>query len=93
MDQARRFTRLSGGVSPWKHDPSHHLPRRRNQGIRLVRIPPRSGIAPVLQVAITKRWLARGITSADCVRLTWIGAALLAAYHLWVIAGLPGVNA
>jgi 4-hydroxybenzoate polyprenyltransferase len=48
------------------------------------------GVAPALQLVLYKRFLARGITSADCVRITWLGAGLLAAYHLWVIAGLPG---
>jgi 4-hydroxybenzoate polyprenyltransferase len=49
-------------------------------------------VAPLMQVILYKRWLARGITSADCVRLTWIGAGLLVAYHAWVLAGLPGVE-
>lgn len=50
-------------------------------------------VAPAMQIALYKRWLRRGITSADCVRLTWLGAALLTGYHLWVVAGLPGVGA
>ena len=29
--------------------------------------------------------------SADCIVLTWIGAGLLACYHLWILAKLPGV--
>ncbi len=45
-----------------------------------------------LQIAFYKTALRRGITSGDCVRITWIGAALLAAYHLWIAAGLPGVE-
>ena len=49
-------------------------------------------VAPALQIVVYKRWLRRGITSADCIRLTWIGAALLTAYHLWVVTGLPGVG-
>jgi 4-hydroxybenzoate polyprenyltransferase len=49
-------------------------------------------LAPVAQLFLYKRWLARGITSADCVRLTWFGAGLLVAYHLWVALGLPGVG-
>jgi 4-hydroxybenzoate polyprenyltransferase len=48
--------------------------------------------APVLQLVVYKRALRRGITSADCVALTWLGAALLLAYHLWVLAGLPGIG-
>ena len=45
--------------------------------------------APVLQLILYKRWLRRGILARDCVNLTWIGAALLLAYHLWILAGLP----
>jgi 4-hydroxybenzoate polyprenyltransferase len=49
-------------------------------------------VAPALQIFLYKRWLARGISSADCVRLTWLGAGLLVAYHAWVALGLPGVG-
>lgn len=49
------------------------------------------GAGPILQLVLYKRMLARGITSRDCVNLTWLGAALLVAYHGWVLAGLPGV--
>jgi 4-hydroxybenzoate polyprenyltransferase len=51
------------------------------------------GIAPLAQIVLYKRWLRRGITSGDCVGLTWLGAALLVAYHAWVALGLPGVGA
>jgi 4-hydroxybenzoate polyprenyltransferase len=47
-------------------------------------------VAPVIQLALYKRALRRGITSADCVNLTWLGAGLLFVYHLWILAGLPG---
>ena len=50
------------------------------------------GAAPLLQLVIYKRALARGITSRDCVRITWLGAGLLVGYHLWVVAGLPGAG-
>lgn len=50
-------------------------------------------LAPIVNLVYYKRAVRRGITSADCVRLTWYGAALLVAYHLWVVAGLPGVEA
>jgi 4-hydroxybenzoate polyprenyltransferase len=50
-------------------------------------------LAPVMNVVAYRRFLARGITSSDCIRLTWVGAGLLLAYHLWVVAGLPGVDA
>ena len=49
-------------------------------------------LAPLLQLVLYKRALRRGITSADCIAITWIGVALLTAYHLWVLAGLPGVG-
>ncbi len=49
-------------------------------------------LAPVMNLVAYRRFLARGITSADCIRLTWVGAGLLLAYHLWVVAGLPGVG-
>ena len=49
-------------------------------------------VAPVVQHVLYKRFLRRGITSADCVGITWLGAGLLLAYHLWVVAGLPGVE-
>jgi hypothetical protein len=49
------------------------------------------GVAPLLQVVLVRRALARGITSRDCIALTWLGAALLLAYHGWIAAGLPGV--
>lgn len=45
--------------------------------------------APIIQLVYYKRALRRGITSADCIRLTWIGAALLATYNVWIEAGLP----
>ena len=48
--------------------------------------------APALQLVVYKRALRRGITSGDCIALTWLGAGLLVAYHLWVAAGLPGVG-
>lgn len=49
--------------------------------------------APGLQAVLYKRALARGLGSGDCIRATWLGAGLLAAYHLWVVFGLPGVHA
>ena len=50
------------------------------------------GVGPLLQIFIYKRFVKRGITSRDCINLTWLGAALLVAYHGWVLAGLPGVT-
>jgi len=50
--------------------------------------------APALQLVLYKRALGRagGITSGDCIGLTWLGAALLAVYHVWVALDLPGAN-
>lgn len=49
-------------------------------------------LAPLTNLVVYRRAMKRGITSADCVRLTWMGAGLLIAYHLWILAGLPGVG-
>lgn len=49
-------------------------------------------LAPILNLVAYKRFMRRGINSTDCIRLTWLGAALLLAYHLWVLVGLPGVD-
>lgn len=49
-------------------------------------------LAPIINYVFYKRAVRRGITSADCIRLTWAGAALLVCYHLWVVAGLPGMG-
>lgn len=49
-------------------------------------------IAPVAQVVLYKRAYRRGLSARDCVSLTWLGAGMLFAYHLWVAAGLPGVG-
>ena len=49
------------------------------------------GVAPVVQVLLLRRWMERGgVTSVDCVRLTWLGATLLATWNLWQTARLPG---
>lgn len=48
--------------------------------------------APLINLVYYKRAMRRGITSSDCVTLTWLGAALLLSYHLWVAAGLPGMG-
>ncbi|MGZ5132805.1 MAG: UbiA family prenyltransferase [Caldimonas sp.] len=49
------------------------------------------GVGPLLQIFLYKHFVKRGITSRDCINLTWLGASLLVAYHGWVLAGLPGV--
>jgi 4-hydroxybenzoate polyprenyltransferase len=48
--------------------------------------------APPIQCLVYKRALRRGISAKDCIMLTWLGALLLFIYHLWVLAGLPGVG-
>jgi 4-hydroxybenzoate polyprenyltransferase len=51
------------------------------------------GAAPVMQAGLYRLMLrSGGVTSAHCVGLTWLGAALLAAYHAWELAGLPGAG-
>jgi 4-hydroxybenzoate polyprenyltransferase len=48
--------------------------------------------APIIQIAYYKRITSRReISARDCIRLTWIGCALLASYNVWVSLGLPGV--
>jgi 4-hydroxybenzoate polyprenyltransferase len=49
-------------------------------------------VAGVLQQLVLVRLYAGGArlpTSAEAVRITWIGAAQLASYNLWVAVGLP----
>ena len=50
-------------------------------------------LAPIIQIVGYKRAVRRGgVSKAFCIGITWLGAALLLAYHLWVVAGLPGVG-
>ena len=48
--------------------------------------------APCIQLILFRQTWRRGITAADCIRMTWIGVALLVIYHVWVAAELPGVH-
>ena len=48
--------------------------------------------APLIQLVVYKRALRRGITSATCIGLTWLGAGLLFTYHLWIHFRLPGAD-
>ena len=48
--------------------------------------------APFLQLVFYKNAMRRGITAKDCIQITWMGVAMLVAYHLWVVAGLPGIG-
>ena len=45
--------------------------------------------APLVQLAYYK--LRTKVEANDCIRLTWIGTAMLAAYNGWITLGLPGV--
>lgn len=48
--------------------------------------------APFLQLVVYKHALRRGISAKDCIRITWMGVAMLLIYHMWIIADLPGVG-
>jgi 4-hydroxybenzoate polyprenyltransferase len=48
--------------------------------------------APLLQLTVYKHALRRGISAKDCIRMTWMGVAMLVVYHLWILADLPGVG-
>ncbi|NNK86104.1 MAG: UbiA family prenyltransferase, partial [Desulfobacterales bacterium] len=50
------------------------------------------GAAPFLQLVFYKNAMRRGITAKDCIRITWMGVTMLVIYHLWVVAGLPGLG-
>lgn len=65
-------------------------------GLAIAAIGLREGLmllAPVIQVVFYKPRFRRGLTSAECIGLTWMGAGLLAFWlvgtHLWERAGLP----
>lgn len=50
-------------------------------------------VPPAILFGLYKRALRRdGITAGDCIRLTWLGSALIVVYHLWVVLGLPGTG-
>lgn len=52
------------------------------------------GVAPALQMLLVRIWRDQGgPTDADCVRLTWLGAAMLAVHQGWLLLGLPGASA
>ncbi len=50
------------------------------------------GAAPLVQLAIAWRMVKRGITSRDCIAVTWLGTALLGGWHAWEFLGLPGAG-
>jgi 4-hydroxybenzoate polyprenyltransferase len=50
-------------------------------------------VVPAIQMGFYKHALRRGgISTGDCTGMTWMGAGLIVVYHLWVLAGLPGVG-
>lgn len=50
------------------------------------------GVAPLVQLGMSWRIVKRGITTGDCIALTWAGTGLLASYHAWDLLGLPGAG-
>jgi 4-hydroxybenzoate polyprenyltransferase len=50
------------------------------------------GAAPLLQLVLAWRFVKRGITSRDCIAITWLGTALLGGWHAWEFFGLPGAG-
>lgn len=51
------------------------------------------GVAPVVQIVwvkVVRR--TREVNGVDCVRLTWLGAGLLATFEAWCALGLPGAT-
>jgi 4-hydroxybenzoate polyprenyltransferase len=45
--------------------------------------------APLQQALVLRFWIPAAVTKRDAVRITYLGAAQLASYALWVAAGLP----
>lgn len=48
--------------------------------------------APAIQYPLYKHFVRRGVTSLDCISLTWLGAAMLLIYNAWVSLDLPGTG-
>jgi 4-hydroxybenzoate polyprenyltransferase len=48
------------------------------------------GVAPVMQLVAVWPRLPDRVTSSLCIGVTWLGVALLGAYHVWELLGLPG---
>lgn len=51
------------------------------------------GAAPLLQLLMARPMVRRGITSRDCIMITWMGTALLGGWQMWEELGLPGSGA
>jgi len=48
------------------------------------------GAAPLVQLAVVGPRLPDRVNSTLCIGITWLGAGLLVAYHVWEALGLPG---
>lgn len=48
--------------------------------------------APVLQFFVYKKALRRGISTGDCIKITWLGVSMFAIFHIWILADLPGAK-
>ena len=48
--------------------------------------------APIVQLVWYRRAVQRGLQARDCIAMTWVGAGLLAVWHLWMALGLPGYD-
>ena len=45
--------------------------------------------APLQQALVLRFWIRRGVSQRDAAGVTWLGAAQLASYVVWVLLGLP----
>jgi 4-hydroxybenzoate polyprenyltransferase len=43
----------------------------------------------IQQAVVFERAIAPDPTAARCIQLTWLGAAQIASYHVWIAVGLP----
>lgn len=50
-------------------------------------------VGPVIQYALFKQALRRGLRRGDAAVIAWIGAGLLGLYHTWIWLRLPGLLA
>ena len=48
--------------------------------------------APVLQFFVYKKAFRRGLSSMDCILMTWLGVGMFIIYHLWILIDLPGAR-
>lgn len=50
-------------------------------------------IGPLVEFALFKRALRRGLRASDPALIAWVGAGMLGLYHAWILLRLPGVLA